>query len=77
MFRKWAIVHHATAYANWGQECIFDDCLYCPGAMDLLSRSGTKCATLQFNDTNLFVGRDGTVIEQSGCSYRWFPQLLR
>jgi hypothetical protein len=77
MFRQWAIVRNSTAYANWGERCIGDFCSFAPGSMDLLSRSGTKCATLFFRDTNIFVGRDGTVIEQSSCSYRWFPRLLR
>ena len=77
MFRKWAIVRQANAYANWGVRCIGSFCSFAPGSMDLLSRSGTKCATLFFRDTSIFVGRDGTVVEQSSCSYRWFPQLLR
>jgi hypothetical protein len=77
MLRQWTLVRRSSAYANWGQRCVGDFCSFAPGSMDLLSRSGTKCATLSFRDTNIFVGRDGTVIEQSSCSYRWFPQLLR
>jgi hypothetical protein len=76
---QWAIVRNARAYANWGEICFWNGtCWRNPNQMDLLSRSGLKCASLFFDPHgNISVGRDGTVIQQNGCSYRWYPHVLR
>jgi hypothetical protein len=44
----------------------------------LTSRSGRTCGHVYFPGLDIAaVGRDGTVIQKGGCSYTWYPQLLR
>ena len=78
-FLKLAIVRHGRAYANWGTICFWNGtCRHEEDQMDLYARSGAQCGSLIFTPTGKnFVGRDGTVIQQAGCSYRWYPQLLK
>ncbi len=58
----------------------------CPSSIELRAPDGTVCGTVTVPLTDdgsscllarLEVGQDGTVFHTQGCTFRWWPRLLR
>lgn len=70
-------------YVTSGQICTYAGCFGDASTIHLVTPDGKECASIRFRafadgGTPIFtVGREGTLIEQDGCRYRWWPGVFR